>query len=219
MTSATQPRGIRISLREFFALVAAVAVACAALKYANEYWLAVVSLVTLVAYVAATIVALVDRGPRQVAAVGFLATMSIYAALLYARRPEGAANTLPRSHPEFDPYNGILPTTRLMRPLFEAMSANWYVDLATGKSLNESQLPSGATIVSYSGGGFAPGGVAAPTTGFTHVGEIPAREHFMPIAHCFWALLFGYIAAKFARWVYARRLREQDAVGLPANNA
>jgi uncharacterized membrane protein YgcG len=198
--AATSPPALRISLRELLTLVAIVAVGCVALKYANEYWVAVISFIMILAVMAAAIIALVDRGPRQASAIGCLSALAIYAALLYACKPE------------LDPYDGTLPTTRLMRPLFEAMSTNWYFDLANRKEVNQSQLPSGATIHygGGGGGGIFGGGVAPPTTGFSNIGEKPSREHFMPIAHYLWALIFGYVAARFARWVYARRVREQQ---------
>jgi hypothetical protein len=50
-----------------------------------------------------------------------------------------------------------------------------------------------------------------PTTGFAFSGQIPDHEHFMALGHCLWALLLGYAGGHFARWVYLRRRREQNA--------
>ena len=155
MNSTASPPGFRISLREFLLLVTTFTIACAALKYANGYWLAVVSLATLLAFIAATVVAVVDRGPRQTFAVGFLVAVAIYAGLIHSRKPEGAPNNFVATNPEFDPYRGVLPTTLLLRPLFEAVVVNWYFDRATGNRIDESQLPPGATIDYYGGGASA----------------------------------------------------------------
>jgi len=216
MSSTASPPGLRISLREFLILVTAVVVGCASLKFANDYWLIIVSLTTFFAFIAAAIVALIDRGSRQSIAMGFILAGVVYGGLLSSQASDGDQNRAVVRNPEFDPYDGKLPTTRIMRPLFEAVSVDWYLDRATGKRINEYQLPPGATIDRYADwGGMGGGGggmrAQAPKTGFGYAGQTPDREHFMPIAHCLWALLFGYAGGHFARWVYFRRLREQKA--------
>jgi len=45
--------------------------------------------------------------------------------------------------------------------------------------------------------------------------ESPSRDTFMMVGHCWWALLLGYAGGHFARFVYWRRIREQQT--LPAD--
>jgi hypothetical protein len=204
MTTAASPPGLRFSLREFFLSVAAVAVSCAALKYANESWLSTITFFMILATMAAAIIALVDRGPRQASATGFVVAVCIYVALLNGRSSE------------FDPYEGTLPTSQLLRPLYAVMSNTWYIDQASGKRVASSDLPPESIIVTSVSGGDAAfaagvgGGmlVRGQRTGYVQW-ETVSRAHFMRIAHLLWAILFGYVAAKFARWVYAHRLRER----------
>jgi hypothetical protein len=69
---------LRVSLRELLLLLGYIALACAALKYANGWWEAAISAVALLVLMASVVIALVDRGRRQAAAIGFAAFMGIY---------------------------------------------------------------------------------------------------------------------------------------------
>jgi hypothetical protein len=206
MGSTASPPGLRISLRELMMLFAAVAIGIAALKLANLWWQILVTGFALLAFTASAIVAINDRGRRQAFAIGFVIAFAIYMGLLYSMRQYGGRSAIQATvNAEFDPEIGALPTTQLLRPLFEAIVEVWYVELATGKRLRQSELGSGAkTGFSRSGGMNTPSAYS--------VGQIePQREPFMIIGHCLWALLFGYAGGHFARWVYFRRLREQNA--------
>ena len=198
MGATASPSGLRISLREFLLLITAVVIACAALKLANEYWLITVSLATLLVFIAAAIVAIVDRGSRQVFAIGFIVAGVVYGGFLSG----------------FGPKDERLPTTRLLSPVYGLVAVTWYWDLAAKRSISESELPPGAKIHYGGGGGGGFGGAVLPpppTTGFAYSEQLPYHEHFMTIGHCLWALLLGYAGGHFARWVYHRRLRQQNA--------
>jgi hypothetical protein len=113
----TPPSLLRISLRELLAGLAFVAVACAALKYAGERWWTVLSAVALVGFLAAAVVAVIERWPSQARAMGFVLCVAVYALLVWSG-PDYAGN---QHNSELDPYSGRLPTTKVMRPLFEAL--------------------------------------------------------------------------------------------------
>ena len=83
MTSSDGDRGIHFSLRELLVTIAFVAVAFAALKFANVGWWLAVSSAALLFAVAMTIVAIVDRGPRRAFAVGFISCAAMYGLLMY----------------------------------------------------------------------------------------------------------------------------------------
>jgi hypothetical protein len=198
MTTAASCHGLRISLRELLLLFTALFTACAALRYANVYWLAAVTLLTLVTFIAAAVIALIDRDARQALAIGFVTAAAIYMTLIFCMRVTGDNRGNVRSYnAELDPEEGSFPTTLSLRPLFVSIQEHWYID-PSGTPIRRSQLP--------------PAVIANPNNGgYVYDQERPNRQHFMLIGHCLWALLFGYVAAKFARWVYARRLRESPS--------
>jgi hypothetical protein len=187
----------RMSLRELLAIFTAAAIGFIALRFADQLWLAAVWFLTLAAFIAATTYVLVDRGARQALAIGFVLGAGIYLGVLYSRRStHGNSGWVKTSNAELDPYEGSLPTTLALRPLFQAITVNWYTD-KSGNRVIRDQIPP-QTLV---------GGLSR--SGYSYVGEVPRREDFMRIGHCLWALLFGYAAAKFSLWVYVRRVREQ----------
>jgi hypothetical protein len=200
----------RLSLREFFALIAAIVAGCAALRYANDWWLTAVGAVTLVALMASVIVAVVDRGSRQAFAIGFAACMAIYATLLAVGN-------------ELNPWAGRLPTTRLLAPVYESLREQSFQNAKTGEFVLRSQLPAGAILDNEVQGGRvgASAANAAITSGlyFRSRGYTPPGELFMPIAHCLWALALGYVGGHFGRHVYARRVGNLQTPIAPASQA
>jgi len=205
------PSAFRLSLREFFVLFAAVAAGCAALRYANGWWLGAVGLVVMLAFMAQAITALVDRGPRQAFALGFVACLASYLSIFWMET-------------EIHPYQARFPTSRLLRTAFESVRERLYIDESTGDEVTQSNLPPLAsidedtswTIVPAPGQG---GGMWQQPTprryggtvgvNFRRIGDRPPREQFMPLGHLLWALAFGYIGGHFGRYVYSRRMREQ----------
>jgi hypothetical protein len=151
---------------------------------------------------AAAIIALVDCGSRQATAMGFLTGVLMYAVLVQTQDSESQAY-------------GTLPTTDLTWRIYAAMSTSWYEEQATGKRVE--QLPTASIVVGRHGMGMGMGSGMAGLPQKAYVQwQLPDAEYFTRIAHAFWALAFGYFAAKFARWVYGRRLREQNALSPPA---
>jgi len=193
---------VRISLRELLICVALVALAIVSLKYANDLLLALVSVAAMIALFAGLIVAVVDRGPRQVFAIGFALVMISYGAFVLngQRAPSGGGSR----NLEFDPYSGQLPTTRLLRFFYQAIVRVSFYDQQTGKHLPNYD-PEKAQQDAASGIGSG-GGINMS------IREDPPREIFMPIGHCWWALVLGYAGGWFARYVYARRTKELSPI-------
>ena len=174
----------RVSLREVLLLVSFLAVGCVALKYPNEWWWVALSSCTLLVFLTALVAVLVDRGSRQAMAIGCAVCMATYGVLVWSSADR-----------EFDPYSGRLPTTQIMKPLFQAIVAVTYHDMNTGKLLADydpSSAPTNAPLNVYSL-------------------ESPDRGQFMLISHLLWALLLAWFGARVACALYARRIREQQA--------
>ncbi len=190
---------LRLSLRELLVLVAFVALAIVSLKYASDVWLAIVLAVTMLAFFVALIVAAVDRGPRQAFAIGFALTMAGYW-LIVMTGTKTVAN-VGSMNIEFDHMQGRLPTTRLLRYMHAAVEHGGYYDYSTGKEVPNYDPAERANT----GGGFG---------GATSIGyrEVPGREVFMPVGHCWWGLLLGYLGGLFAGFVYRRRMTERKSL-------
>jgi hypothetical protein len=201
MSATASPPGLRISLREFLLVITAVVIGCASLKLANEYWLAAISLFTLLTFIALAVIAIVDRDRRQAWALGFVIGAGIYLALVFSMRVTGDNTGIVRTYnAELNPDEGWLPTTLAVRPIYDALHDHWYID-PSGTRIRQSDVPPA----------FQGGSRNSPSSGYGYAGEFPNRKHFMLIVHCLWALLFGYAGGHYARWVYYRRLREQNA--------
>jgi len=196
----------RLSLRELLVLVALVALAIVSLKYASESWVAIVAAVTMLAFFVATIVAAVDRGPRQAFAIGFALTMAGYAMIVMnstINMHNGGTKKI-----EFDQWEGRLPTTRLLRYLHMAVEDNKWIDFQTGKEIPDydpNNPPASVTATPVKGAG-ARGLMLGARVSFV---ESPPSEVFMPIGHCWWGLLLGYLGGLLAAFVYHRRMRDQ----------
>ncbi|HEX5103743.1 MAG TPA: hypothetical protein VFV87_08040 [Pirellulaceae bacterium] len=186
----TSPSFLRISLLELLLLLAAVAVGCAALKYAGEVWWIVLSSALLVGFLAAAVVAVVGRGPGQARAIGFVLCVMIYMPLIWAAPLDTSR--------ELDPHAGRLPTTKLLGAIFESIVSRKQVDMATGQP------------VANSNSGYS--GAYPPTLGYsmTLTQESPDRGQFMAIGHLLWALLLGYLGSRLAVWVDGRRRQRAE---------
>lgn len=163
--------------------VAAVALAFASMTYATEWWQIAISALVLVVFATAAIIALVDRGAAQAFALGIVAVMTIYAALIINGRIQSQND----SNPEFYGH-GHLATTRILAFIHHKLAVVKYVDFQTGKELlNFDPRNSPRTVIS------------------SRI-ETPERTEFMRTGHAWCALLLGYIGGQFARWVYLRRI-------------
>ena len=202
--TAPHERLLRLSLREMIALMALVALAIASLTFANEAFLALVAGVTMLALVAALIIAVVDRGPRQAFAIGVALTMIAYGLILTTgQSTSGSGGSVRSKNIEFDQFAGRLPTTRLLRYLHTAVQRSEWIDPFTRKVIPNYD-PNNPTILPSVLAGSGAGG-RATAGGGASLREIPPRSIFMPIGHCWWALLLGYAGGLFGQFVYARR--------------
>ncbi len=128
------------------------------------------------------IVALVGRDELRATAIGFLVPVIAYAASIIAV-----------GSPELDPY-GNLPTTKLIRPAFELIVRQEWINPTTGQPMPAYDPTT------------APMGPSGPTfNGLpVHIRETPDRTAFMSVAHALLAMLFGYAGSKFAVFVYRK---------------
>lgn len=142
----------------------------------------VASIVIAVAIVVTTafaIVAFVGRELLRSFAIGFLVPVVIYSATLF-----WIGNS------ELNPYEGKLPTTKIIRPVFELIVKREYVDVTTGKLVPDYD-PTANVGIGVGGFGGSPVGVR----------ETPDRTTFMSLAHVLLGMIFGYVGAKFAVWI------------------
>jgi hypothetical protein len=195
---------LRISLRELLAFVALCALALVSLKYASETWLAVVLGLALLAFLSAIISAAVDRGPRQAAGLAFCLVLIVYGWVVL-KIPQWPGN-LQSATAEFSLWNGRLPTTLVLRPVYTAMSRERWIDTSTQKAIPnfDPDNPS-IPIANFSNG-------AMPFPGPAAMSQIlPSQEMFAPIGHLWWALLLGYAGGRYGQFIYKRRVRELQA--------
>lgn len=181
----------RMSLRGLLLLIAMVAVAIASMKYASTTWRTCVYTITMAIFMWATVVAVIDRGPRQAFALGMVLLMVIYG-MLFINGPHISEGNL-----ELDLQYGRLPTSRVVKYLFPPTETIEWRDARTGQ-----------TLPNYDPAKPPPG-----TRAFRRTSRTPDPPTLMAISHCWWALLLGYIGGRFARVLYLRR------IGLPAGSS
>jgi hypothetical protein len=123
---------MRFTIRELLLLLAAVAVGCAALKYAGELWYVVVGNITLLTLVLAVIVVAVDRGRNQAAAIGVALSLAWYGLIFMTPR-------------------GELPSEKILQALYWTIVVEGHVDPATGQEVPGDPLnpPAGVTVTVF----------------------------------------------------------------------
>jgi hypothetical protein len=173
----------RLSLRELLLLIAMVAVAIASMKYASPAWRTCVYTITMAIIMWAAVIAVIDRGPRQAFAIGIVLLMVIYGVLFIN------GTRLSEGNRELDLQYGRLPTSRVVKYLFPPTETVQWYDGRTGQLL-----------ANYDPANPPPGPQA-----FSRTRRTPDPQTLMAIAHCWWALLLGYLGGRFARVVYLRR--------------
>lgn len=184
--------GPRYSLKELLWIALVVGLGLAGLRVGGIA--ASILVFTAIAFLMAiTIIALIDRGQGQAIAIGFLVPALTY-----------TGTVLVCGKGELDPYEGRLPTSLALQPLFAAFVEHTWFDLLTGKELAEND-PAVKQHLSGGGGG---GGFAGRPVGAS---ESPDRTTFMSLGHCLFAMLFGYVGAKFGGLVFRRRASEPSA--------
>ena len=185
---------MRISLRELLILSGVVAVGIATLLYGGPITSGVVVSLVGVITIAMVIRALVESDVRRSTAIGFAVTSLAYLGILII------ANDAKQK--EFDPYDGDLPTTRVLQPIIEwAWSQQEYYLDPQGK-VSKQPPPQGTTVMSVRAGQKSWGG------NWSRV-EVPHREDFMMTGHALWTLLFAFLGSKYAGHVYRHREQRQ----------
>lgn len=162
----------QFTLRELLFAVMFLALGLASLR-AGGVLASITILLAIVLSMGMAIIAFVGRGELQAFAIGFLIPVIAYAASILA---------IGRS--EFDPYEGKLPTSRLLLPVYQAIVQEEWID-STGKVVPKNWT---GTFNNRPG-----------------LKETPDRTTFMSLAHVLIAMLFGYAGARFAVVVYRRR--------------
>lgn len=188
----------RISLREMFLLIAAVAMAIVSLIYATVLWQAIIGLIVMLLAMVALITSLVDRGARRAFWVGFAVAMLGYLLIVINAHKFTLAPT--EQNVELDAYQGRLPTSLLLQHFYAGINRSGYYDLNSEKRISDAESANLSTIP-----GSPYGGMQTSTGRPVSYQERPPRENFMAIGHFWWALLFAYIGGRFARFVYLRR--------------
>jgi hypothetical protein len=181
----------RFSLREMLVIVALASVSVASMKYVTPAWRTAVFSITITAFMLGAVCAFVDRGRRQAFAIGFALVMAIYAAMvLFGTSDRGGGSR------EFDLRTGRLPTTELIaRIAGEPTATSIYYDENNQLIPNfDPQNPPAGVQVAYS-----------------RVEIFPHPIRLLEIAHCWFALLFGYVGGHFARFIYLRRTNDGPA--------
>jgi hypothetical protein len=198
---------LRVSLREAFIFVALVALATASLKYANDTWISIVAAIMMLSFFVALIIAVVDRGPRQAFAIGFVLVAAAYGYLVVSATHSESNRVI-----EFYGSSGRLPTTRLLNLIYQSVNTSDYYDNATGQPLPgfDPATESDRLRLSIQ----MPGGGMVPGVSFR---QIPEMDSFMRVGHCWWALILGCAGGYFAQVVYRRRLRDEQK--LPAETS
>ena len=183
------PRYPQTSVRELITVFSFAGLGIAGLC-AGNILAAIFMSVAFLALSALVIVAFVRRDLWQSFSIGFVIPVFVYSSVVMIA---GDA--------EFDPYEGKLPSTKLVRPLFELVVKRQYTNLLTGEVIPDydpTQPPSapglGVGGVGGFGGGFGGGGAGLL--------ETPDRATFMSLAHVIIAMLLGYVGAKFGTCIH-----------------
>ena len=186
----------RFSLRELLLLIGFVAIACVSLKYAGFVWILILSAAVLLFFMSAVVVALVDRGRRQAAAIGFAAVVAVYAVLFWSSPLE--PNT--SESRELYSYSGRLPTTKALHPLARVLVRDTWVDSAGNEIVGYDPTKAG-------GMGMGTGGMMAMGTfgSGPQYRQVPYHPDFMAVGHLLWTLLLGYFGSRLALWSYDGR--------------
>ena len=135
------------------------------------------------------IVAFVAQDELRACAIGFLIPVISYAVTI-----------LSVGSSELDPYQGKLPTTKLLQPAHRLIVKTEWINVMTGVSVPDYDP---ATDVNRGGGGGGFGGTVV-------FRETPDRNTFMSLAHVLMAMMFGYAGAKFAVFVHHRQSPETE---------
>jgi hypothetical protein len=165
------------SLRTLLLAVAVAAIGLAGLTTRNVWWSSVMSTLTLASVAAAIIGTIVCRGQLRFFAIGFAIFASLYLYAVFSK--------------VFQPFAGTLLTTRLVASSWQALD------------VPRPKRSSGATD-RYIGYGIV-GSAELPEIGLASYANTPEWQEysyqvhsFFVVAHCLWAMLFGFLGALLA---------------------
>lgn len=176
----------QISLRELLAMVLFAGLGLASLRTGGLI-ASITTIVAIVFLMCTAILAVVGRGQGRIFATGFLIPVVIYGGIVFAAGDK-----------ELDPYNGRLPTSRILQTLWPVLATQTWTDLRTGQV-----VPNYNPAVHGPMGGM--GGMARAMSL-----ETPDRPTFMSLGHILWATIFGYGGARFALAVYRQQQKESQ---------
>jgi hypothetical protein len=196
----------KLALRELLMVVALIALGCAALKYANDMWFAVIAAIVFLTFFRALIVAAVDRGPAQAFAIGMALVMAGYALLLLSSR---TTNQGMIDNQEFT-RGGVLPTTQLLEHLNRSISDFRWIDVS-GNADRHFQAPVMLDNVDLTAEALRKrlrNGQNLPGVSFKGMvlQKTPDEEPFYRTGHLLWSLMLGFVGGMFARSMYQRRI-------------
>lgn len=176
---------LQLSLRELLFVVLFAAVGLASLRAGGVVG-SIVVMLAIVVTMCFAIVAFVGRRSIQAIAIGFLTPVIAYAAIFLAVGKS-----------ELDPYEGKLPTSKLLRPMFELMVKRTWTNENTGQVVPDYDPATDPNRPAVGGGGF----FGSPMM----MSESPDRPTFMSLGHLLIAMMFGYAGSKFAVAVHHRQ--------------
>lgn len=176
----------QLTIRELMAIVLFAAIGLAGLS-AGGWFASVIIVAATIITTGFAIVAFVGRGQFKSLAVGFLIPVVTYSALVVSM-----------GESELDPYGGMLPTTKLIKPCFELLVKREYVNLETNQPVPDYDPDANSGLGRDIDG--SPVGTR----------ETPDRPTFMSLAHVLLAMIFGYAGAKFAIWVDRKQSQQPD---------
>jgi hypothetical protein len=146
---------------------------------------------------AAVVVGVVARGPRRAFAIGFVGFAVGY--LLFVKQ---VTRPLPGiklpNELVYALHNNELPTTVALRYLYHALAEYRAFDLTTFQEVLEFDPPE-----PYAG-------TIMTKTGPLAIFPVPPAKTFASVGHTWWALFLGYLGGQFARFVFLRRVKEQE---------
>lgn len=171
----------RISLRQLFFFMAAVALAIVSLKYASVFWQGFIGLLAMLAVFAAVIIGVFERGPRQAFAIGFSIVVLGYALLILAG------------------LRSQLPTSLLLDRLYPAILEPGWMVTDSGERVPEATA--GRIRATYTGPSLSP----------IQPQNYPLPDFYYPIGHYWWTMILGYVGGALARFIYIRRKQVQAA--------
>ncbi len=174
----------QFSLRELLFVVLFAGLGLASLR-AGGVLGSITVFLAIVLTICLAIMAFVGRGQLQAFAIGYLIPVVAYAAIVLAVGKS-----------ELDPYEGKLPTSQLLKPMFRAIAKQTWINVMTGEVVPDYDPASVPNRMSGGGGGFSGSQMG--------LSEYPDRPTFMSLGHMIIAIMFGYAGGKFGVAVHRR---------------